>query len=72
MGAWSNCRPNKPQVFVNIEKNYAARTAIKAQEVVSWSDVKLFKELKRDMDVSLRPGAELLLRWNTDKGNTAK
>lgn len=59
-----------PVVFQEIVKNDRARAEIHAKGVnMSQADWRLLKALNHDKKHSLRPGAEKLLQWNTDKGD---
>lgn len=68
---FSNAKQHIPKVFHQIAENQAERERLRSASVVSLEDASRFKELKDDMDKSLRPGAERLLRWNKDKGDAS-
>lgn len=70
MPAFANARPHMPQVFKDILINDARREALRdgsAAGVMTQTDWRELRELVSDRQ-SLRRGAELALRWNTDKG----
>lgn len=61
-----------PEVFVAICENQAARAAIQAQKVITMEAASSFKVLKDDMDKSLRPAAQALLRRPGGKGSRGR
>ena len=68
--AWSNAKPHVPALFRHIEDNDAERAAIRDRFVNgggSTGDWRNLRYLVKDR-ANLRRGAELALRWNTDKG----
>lgn len=68
--AWSNAKPHVPKVFQEIMKNHTRRDEIRARGAeMTQAEWRELGGLVKDMKTSLRPSAELALRWNTDKGN---
>lgn len=65
---------NIPEVFAEIAKNQAARAEIQSYKIVTMADASAFKALKDDMDKSLRPAAQAILRrpgGRKGRGNSA-
>jgi len=61
-----------PEVFRAIIRNDNARGEILSKGAsMSQADWCRLKELNNDKKKNLRPSAERVLRWNTDKGNVS-
>jgi len=64
--------PPMPEVFREIIRNDNARGEILSKGAsMSQADWRRLKELNNDKKKNLRPSAERVLRWNTDKGNVS-
>ena len=66
---FSNAKQRIPEVFIHIINNQSERAYLKAGKVIPFKAVQRYRALRDDMNKSLRPAAERLLRWNTDKGD---
>lgn len=65
MPAFSNARQHIPDVFKRIIVNHNELDALKAEPVIDFKRARTLLAIKRDY----RREAEVMLRWNTDKGN---
>lgn len=67
MAVYTNAKQVIPALFKQIMENHNAITSLKALPVIPFDCMKLLLSIKRE---NVR-AAEHVLRWNTDKGNTA-
>lgn len=69
MPAYTNAKQTIPDLFQEIIRNHDQREYLRAPKIITLGEARAYRVLQDEME-RFRVGAEKVLCWNTDKGNT--